>query len=96
MSKTIDRNIFLIGFMGAGKSTIARSLQKSLKFPLVEMDERIVREQGMSVNEIFEKYPILSKVTNQSQIIDWIDQTIDESLKTLREIVSNNTAKGNS
>lgn len=56
MSKTIDRNIFLIGFMGAGKSTIARNLQRSLNFPLVEMDERIVREQGMSINEIFEKY----------------------------------------
>ena len=56
MSKKIDRNIFLIGFMGAGKSTIARSLQRSLNFPLVEMDERIVREQGMSINEIFEKY----------------------------------------
>ena len=56
MNKTIDRNIFLIGFMGAGKSTIARSLQRSLNFPLVEMDERIVREQGMSINEIFEKY----------------------------------------
>ena len=51
-----DYNIFLIGFMGAGKSTIARNLQRKLNFPLVEMDERIVREQGMSINDIFEKY----------------------------------------
>ena len=56
MSKTIECNIFLIGFMGAGKSTIARNLQRKLNFPLVEMDERIVREQGMSINDIFEKY----------------------------------------
>jgi shikimate kinase len=56
MSKQIDYNIFLIGFMGAGKSTIARALQRELDFPLIEMDERIVEEQGMSINDIFEKY----------------------------------------
>lgn len=49
-------NIFLIGFMGAGKSTIARELSKKLRRELVEMDERIVQEQGMSINEIFEQY----------------------------------------
>ena len=54
MSK-LDFNVFLIGFMGAGKSTIARCLQKELDMELVEMDERIVQEQGMSINEIFEK-----------------------------------------
>ena len=53
MSKGINCNIFLIGFMGAGKSTIARTLQRELGFPLVEMDERIVQEQGMSINDIF-------------------------------------------
>ena len=47
-------------------------------------------KRSQVINEIFEKYPILSKVTDQSQIIEWIDNTIDESLKTLREIVSNN------
>ena len=56
MSKGINCNIFLIGFMGAGKSTIARTLQRELGFPLVEMDERIVQEQGMSINDIFAQY----------------------------------------
>ena len=56
MSKGINCNIFLIGFMGAGRSTIARTLQRELGFPLVEMDERIVQEQGMSINDIFAQY----------------------------------------
>ena len=55
MSK-IDYNIFLSGFMGAGKSTIARSLVQKLNFPLIEMDERIVKEQGMPISEIFDRY----------------------------------------
>ncbi|MCI5856232.1 MAG: shikimate kinase [Agathobacter sp.] len=49
-------NIFLIGFMGSGKSTIARVLQKELGMQLVEMDARIVQEQGMSINDIFAQY----------------------------------------
>lgn len=49
-------NIFLIGFMGAGKSTVAKELKKMLDMPLVEMDARIVEEQGMSINEIFDKF----------------------------------------
>ena len=42
--------------MGAGKSTVARHLQKRLKMNLAEMDERIEKEQGMTIPEIFEKY----------------------------------------
>ena len=52
----MDKNIFLIGFMGAGKSTVARVLSDRLNMSLVEMDSRIVKEQGMSINEIFEKF----------------------------------------
>ena len=49
-------NIFLIGFMGVGKSTIARLLARELEMDLVEMDETIEAEAGMSINEIFDKY----------------------------------------
>lgn len=51
-----DYRVYLIGFMGAGKSTVARLLTQKLDMPLVEMDERIVQEQGMSINEIFDTY----------------------------------------
>ena len=50
------KNIFLIGFMGCGKSTIARFLSERLGVAQVEMDELIVQEQGMPITEIFEKY----------------------------------------
>lgn len=42
--------------MGAGKSSIAQQLHNQLGYPVVEMDERIVKEQGMSINDIFAKY----------------------------------------
>ena len=49
-------NIFLIGFMGVGKSTIAKLLAKELQAELIEMDETIEAEAGMSINEIFEQF----------------------------------------
>jgi len=51
--KKPDYNIFLIGFMGAGKSTVASALQQELGMELVEMDEELVRREGMSINDVF-------------------------------------------
>lgn len=53
-------------------------------------------KRSQVIEEIFAKYPILSKVTNQQEIIDWIDEQINESLKTLREIVKENKVEVNS
>ena len=49
-------NIFLIGFMGAGKSTISDYLKNALAMDVVEMDQWIVERQGMSISDIFETY----------------------------------------
>lgn len=51
-----NKNIFLIGFMGSGKSTIARLLAEETKYELVEMDETIEKEASLSINKIFETY----------------------------------------
>ena len=47
-----DYNIFLIGFMGAGKSTVAGELKDKLEMDRVEMDQMIVENRGMSIIEL--------------------------------------------
>ncbi|MBE5956826.1 MAG: shikimate kinase [Lachnospiraceae bacterium] len=51
----LSKNIFLIGFMGTGKSTVARNLCEQHGFKIIEMDETIEEREGMSVSEIFSK-----------------------------------------
>ena len=41
--------------MGAGKTSVGRSLALVLEKPFLDLDEVIVREAGMSIPEIFEK-----------------------------------------
>ena len=47
------KNIILVGFMGTGKSAIGRMLAHRLKRRFVDLDDRIAREAGRSVPEIF-------------------------------------------
>lgn len=47
-------------------------------------------KRAQVIEEIFEKYPVLSKVTDQEALIAWIDETIDDALKTMREVFTEN------
>ena len=46
-------NLFLIGFMGAGKSSVSAGLGRMLGREVVEMDQRIAAQEGMSIPELF-------------------------------------------
>ncbi len=46
-------NIYLIGFMGCGKSSTAEYLNKHEKLHIIDMDEEIVKRAGMPISEIF-------------------------------------------
>ena len=49
----MDGNIVLVGFMGAGKSSVGRVLARRLGRCLVETDDMITAAEGRSIQEIF-------------------------------------------
>lgn len=52
----LNGHIFLIGFMGSGKSTNAACLARLADAKRIEMDDAITESQGMEIREIFRKY----------------------------------------
>lgn len=49
-------NVILIGFMGTGKTTVARRIAEKTGYDIKEMDEMIENDMGMSVAQIFQDY----------------------------------------
>src|SRR5688572_3635141 len=47
------QRIFLIGFMGSGKSTQGKKLAKALQRPFIDLDNYIEKKEEMSVENIF-------------------------------------------
>ena len=50
----MSKRIILIGYMGAGKSTIGKSLASHLGIPFIDSDHEIEHQVGKSIPEIFE------------------------------------------
>ncbi len=47
-------HLFIVGFMGAGKSTVARLVADALGMPCMDLDTEIERAAGCGIAEIFE------------------------------------------
>lgn len=45
--------VFLIGYMGCGKSTLGRRLARRLGVPFVDTDSRVEEREGASVSDLF-------------------------------------------
>ncbi|HEX2854983.1 MAG TPA: shikimate kinase [Opitutaceae bacterium] len=48
-----DVNLYLVGFMGTGKSTVGRSVAQKLGFELLDSDHEIERSRDKSIPDIF-------------------------------------------
>ena len=48
-------NLYLVGFMGTGKTTVGRAVAHQLGFALLDSDHEIERQQGKPIPEIFAK-----------------------------------------
>ncbi len=52
---TDQRTVWLVGMMGAGKSTVGPALARCLRRRFIDTDAEIVRQTGRSIAEIFER-----------------------------------------
>ena len=50
----MPKPIFLIGYMGSGKTTLAKKLASKLELPFIDTDDEIVKQIGMSITEYFQ------------------------------------------
>lgn len=49
-------NLVLVGFMGSGKTSVGKQLSNMLNMNLVDTDEIVESQSGMSISEIFAKF----------------------------------------
>lgn len=54
MNSSTDKSVFLCGFMGSGKSSLAKALAKPLQRTCVDLDEYITQEENKSIPELFD------------------------------------------
>ena len=47
-------------------------------------------KRSQVIKEIYDQYPILTKIIDQETVVAWIDEEINNSLKTLRAVVKEN------
>ncbi|MDX5321049.1 MAG: shikimate kinase [Bacteroidota bacterium] len=63
----MNQPIFLIGFMGSGKTTLGKALAQKLEVPFYDLDEEIEKQSGLRIKELFEQKgePYFRSVENQ-------------------------------
>lgn len=77
---------------------IAKAQIREIMLKLVTEAERDYKDfikagsikRSQVIDEIFALYPVLSKVTNQDEVVAWIDDAIDNALKEMRKIFEEN------
>lgn len=85
-TKTDDQKIEL------AKSLISETMLKYVTKAEDDYKEWVkagAAKRAQVIDEILAAYPILKVAVDREKIIDWIDDTIDESLKTMREMLKN-------
>ncbi|ERT06201.1 shikimate kinase family protein [Lyngbya aestuarii BL J] len=62
-------NLYLIGMMGAGKTTVGKLLAKEFNYRFIDTDEVITQVAGQSINQIFAEQGEEAFRTLESQVL---------------------------
>lgn len=98
----IQRVKVFIGKTDEEKIQIAKKQIKEIMLKMVseaELDFEDWNKAGaikrsQVISQIYEMYPILSKVIDQNELIKWLDMEINTSLQTLEDIIDANKDEG--
>jgi shikimate kinase len=75
-------NIFLVGLMGAGKTTVGKALARRLGKTFYDADHELERRTGVAVRVVFEIEGEAGFRTREAQMIDELTQRADIVLAT--------------
>lgn len=69
-------NIYLLGYMGSGKSTVGKALAEALEYDFLDFDHYISNNEGMTIAQIFEQK---GEIYFRKKEIHYLDQLISEN-----------------
>lgn len=78
----MGKPVFLVGLMGAGKSTVGRILARKLRTRFVDADHEIEARTGVTIPTIFEIEGEANFRRRESEVIDALSQESDLVLAT--------------
>ena len=76
------RTVILVGFMGAGKSTIGRFLARRLGLCFVETDDMIAAREGAPIPEIFARFGEARFRGLEAEVLDLLEDKRDHVVST--------------
>lgn len=79
--------ISLIGFMGAGKTTMGKQLSEIMKTPFIDLDTYIQEREGKTIAEIFEeKGEAGFREIEENSLQDVLENHISDNPQTIEDL----------
>jgi shikimate kinase len=84
-------NIYLVGPMGVGKTTVGRLLAKELKMRFIDTDHEVERRAGADINWIFDVEGETGFRTRESRVLEDVSSGSDQVVSTGGGIILSST-----
>ena len=75
MEKLEGKNIYLCGFMGSGKSSVAKRLASRLSWNYVDIDREVEKLENKKISEIFTARGEAYFRSREEEMIDWASRS---------------------
>jgi len=76
----MKQNVILIGFMGAGKTSVGERLSKRTGKELLDTDQLIEQEAGMSISDIFAKQGEVAFRRTETKVLEQLLAETDDAV----------------